>query len=590
MKNVIITSVLALMLATGASAKNIYVSPDGSTSNNGSSWNTPISDLGTAYSKASKGDIILMAAGTYMVTATINMVEGVHVYGGFAKGETSIEGRVRPNAAAEPWKFTNETIITSGNQTFRLVDRVDKDTFWENTIIDGITFKNNVSTNSRVLYLRNSVTLQNCQILNNACKGTVVYGEENTVVRNCYFSGNNTSDATENTVTLQLRGCHSEYFPGNQLYDCVFEGNKVPSLSIYNTAEQLSDQDGTSVTNCVFRNNESSCVQINNQWAKRYLKITHCLFEGNVSSNTGTVLSGNSEVYYDFAFNIIRNNTNTSVAGGDSWRNSIIATKKNAQIENCLIVNNSSENLLIDLQGSTIFNNTIVNNKGTIYVGESYSQVVNSIMVNNQPTHNDKAVFTTENSAVQYCASDIEITDNSSTNTVALLNNVVEANPFVQTTTFVGSTTDEANIQALQNADFSLTSTSLCNNAGSVDFIDEFFMTEEWMDEFMSKDIADNDRIVDGKINMGTYQGGKGTGFNNEKETVSCDVIVEGGIIYVLSEKDGYATLYNINGAMLESKEIRTGTNSSMTVSEKGLYLVRVVAGNQVKAFKVIIK
>jgi hypothetical protein len=41
---------------------------------------------------------------------------------------------------------------------------------------------------------------------------------------------------------------------------------------------------------------------------------------------------------------------------------------------------------------------------------------------------------------------------------------------------------------------------------------------------------------------------------------------------------------------MLESKEIRAGSNSSMIVSEKGLYLVRVVAGNQVKAFKVIIK
>ena len=68
MKNVIITSVLALMLATGANAKNIYVSPDGSASNNGESWNSPISDLGTAYSKASKGDVIYMAGGTYMTT------------------------------------------------------------------------------------------------------------------------------------------------------------------------------------------------------------------------------------------------------------------------------------------------------------------------------------------------------------------------------------------------------------------------------------------------------------------------------------------------------------------------------------------
>lgn len=589
MKNVFITSVLALMLATGANAKNIYVSPDGSASNNGESWDSPISDLGTAYSKASKGDVIFMAGGTYVATATINMVEGVDVYGGFAKGETSIENRVRPNAATEPWKFTNETVIT-GSGDFRLMSRADTNSYWETmSVMDGITFKGYSSSDSRVLFLKNSVTFQNCQVLNNACTTTVVYGEENMIVRNCYFSGNYTSKPDKEAVTLQLRGCHSEYFPGNQLYDCVFEGNKVPSLSIYNTTEQVSDEDGTSVTNCIFRNNESTCIQINNQWAKRYLKITHCLFEGNTSSTTGTVVSGNSEVYYDFAFNIVRNNTNTSTAGGDLWRNSIIATKKNAQIENCLIVNNSSENLLVDLQGSMMFNNTIANNKGTIYVGEAYSQIVNSVMINNQPTHNDKAVYTTANSAVVFSASDVEITDNSSDNSVNFNGNVVEANPFVQPTTFIGSTTDASNIQALQNADFSLTNTSLCINAGSVEFIDEFFMTQEWIDEFMNKDIAGNERIVDGKINIGAYQGGKGTGINNTKEVVQCSVVADAGVIYISSDVDGYATLYNINGAMVESTEITSG-NATMTVSQKGLYLVKIVAGNQAKAFKVIIK
>lgn len=55
---------------------------------------------------------------------------------------------------------------------------------------------------------------------------------------------------------------------------------------------------------------------------------------------------------------------------------------------------------------------------------------------------------------------------------------------------------------------------------------------------------------------MGAYQGGKGTGLNNEKETVNCDVIVEDGIIYVLSEKDGYATLYNIMVRCLSLKKL----------------------------------
>jgi len=594
MKNVIITSVLALMLATGANAKNIYVSPDGSASNNGESWNSPISDLGTAYSKASKGDVIYMAGGTYMTTTTINMVEGVHVYGGFAKGETSIENRVRPNAATEPWKFTNETIITSGNQTFRLVDRVDKDNFWVNTIIDGITFKDNVSTNGRVLYLRNSVTLQNCQILDNACTGTVVYGEENTIVRDCYFSGNTTSNPEKEVVTLQLRGCHNKYFPGNQAYNCLFEGNLVTSLSIYNTNEaggvQEKDEDGTSISNCIFRNNKAACLTINNQFDKRYLKIMYCLFEDNVAApakDAGLVLSGSSLTPADFAFNIIRNNANTSTT---NWRNCIVSARGKIRLSNNLIVNNSSDNLLVDLQGNEMYNCTVANNKGTVYV-DAYSTLSNSIVAKNEPTHKDALICAAKGSYVEYCASNEEPKDDGD-QTVSFDQNIVETNFFVAPTDFVGVAKDDAQKDAIKNADFSLAATSACVNAGEASYYQEVYgMTAEWMEEFMSKDIAGNARIVDGKINMGAYQGGKGTGINNTtvEEAMNCNVTVNGAMIYISSEKDGYATLYNVNGAMIASTEVVAG-NASIPAAQKGLYLVKVVTGNQAKTFKVVIK
>lgn len=590
MKNVIITSALALMLATGANAKDIYVSPDGSASNNGASWESPISDLGTAYSKASKGDVIYMAGGTYTATTTILMVEGVDVYGGFAKGETSVENRVRPDADTEPWKFTNETIIT-GSGDFRLMSRADPDSYWETmSIMDGITFKGHTTENSRVLFLKNSVTFQNCQVLNNACTNTVVYGEENMIVRNCYFSGNDTSNPEKSGVsTLQLRGCHSDYFPGNQLYDCVFEGNKAQSLSIFNDTEQKSDEDGTLVNNCVFRNNLSVCIHINNKWTKRYLKITNCLFEDNTSAGVATVLSGASGVYYDFAFNTIRNNTNTTPAG-EAWRNAIISVSNKAQIENCLIVNNSSENLLINLQESTMYNNTIANNKGTVYIGEGSATVMNSVMVNNQATHNDKSVNVISNSFAQFCASDVEITDASTDGTATLENNIIEANPFVQATDFVGSTTDPAKIQAIKDADFSLAGTSACINAGTVNFIEDFFQTQEWIDEFMAKDIAGNIRIVDNKINIGAYQGKKGTGISNTmEEAMDCNVIADGNVIRISSEKDGYATLYNVNGAVVGASEI-AGGKATIPAAHDGLCLVKVVTGNQVKTFKVVIK
>ena len=593
MKNVIITSVLALMLATGANAKNIYVSPDGSASNNGESWNSPISDLGTAYSKASKGDVIYMAGGTYMTTTTINMVEGVHVYGGFAKGETSIENRVRPNAVTEPWKFTNETIITSGNQTFRLVDRVDKDNFWVNTIIDGITFKDNVSTNGRVLYLRNSVTLQNCQILDNACTGTVVYGEENTIVRDCYFSGNTTSNPEKEVVTLQLRGCHNKYFPGNQAYNCLFEGNLVTSLSIYNTNEaggvQEKYEDGTSISNCIFRNNKAACLTINNQFDKRYLKIMYCLFEDNVAApakDAGLVLSGSSLTPADFAFNIIRNNANTSTT---NWRNCIVSARGKIRLSNNLIVNNSSDNLLVDLQGNEMYNCTVANNKGTVYV-DAYSTLSNSIVAKNEPTHKDALICAAKGSYVEYCASNEESKDDGD-QTVSFDQNIVETNFFVAPTDFVGVAKDDAQKDAIKNADFSLAATSACVNAGEASYYQEVYgMTAEWMEEFMSKDIAGNARIVDGKINMGAYQGGKGTGINTTvEEAMNCNVTVNGAMIYISSEKDGYATLYNVNGAMIASTEVVAG-NASIPAAQKGLYLVKVVTGNQAKTFKVVIK
>lgn len=599
MKNVFITSVLALMLATGANAKNIYVSPDGSASNNGESWDSPISDLGTAYSKASKGDVIFMAGGTYVATATINMVEGVDVYGGFAKGETSIENRVRPNAATEPWKFTNETVITSGTHTFRLVDRVDKTNYWETTIIDGITFKDNVSTDSRVLYLRNSVTLQNCQILNNGCTGTVVYGEENTMVRDCYFSGNKTSDSAKEPVTLQLRGCHSKYYPGNQAHNCVFEGNLIPSLSIYNTNDkdankqdipQESDEDGTLVAECVFRHNQAACITVNNQWDKRYLKITNCLFENNASASlkdAGLVLSGSSLVVpADFAYNTIRNNSNTS---STNWRNSIVSARGKIRLTNNLIINNSSDNLLMDLQGNDAYNNTIANNKGTVYV-DAYSTISNSIVANNEPTHKNALICAAKGSYVEYCASNEEPIGDNSDVAPTFENNIIESNYFVAPTSFIGAAADDAQIDAIKNADYSLNATSACVNAGAANYYEDMYgMTAEWMEEFMSKDIAGNTRIVDGKINMGAYQGGKGTGVNNIEKAMDCIVTVDAGVVYISSEQDGYATLYNINGAMAASEKI-AGGNATIPVVREGLYLVKVVTNNQTKTFKVVIK
>ena len=101
MKKVLLTSCF-VALAAMAGAKTIYVSPSGSASADGSSWATAVDNLPSALALATAGDEVWMAAGTYAVTQTINVLPGVDIYGGFAGTESSIDERVRPDAENAP--------------------------------------------------------------------------------------------------------------------------------------------------------------------------------------------------------------------------------------------------------------------------------------------------------------------------------------------------------------------------------------------------------------------------------------------------------------------------------------------------------
>ena len=165
MKKTLFSAMCALFLCSGMSAKVIYVTTDGNDNNAGTSWETAVKDLNVAISKADKGDDIYIAAGTYVFNTSIMMKNGVSFYGGFAKGETSVDVRQRPNPQTEPWNFTNETIFTGENEN-RLMEREDKSSLWDMLYVDGITFNNyKVTKDWRFLYFRNSVTFQNNKVI-----------------------------------------------------------------------------------------------------------------------------------------------------------------------------------------------------------------------------------------------------------------------------------------------------------------------------------------------------------------------------------------------------------------------------------------
>ncbi len=69
----------------------LFVSPNGSDSNNGSSWGQAFATVSHALSQASGGDQLWVAAGTY--SEKISIPAGVAVLGGFAGTETSVDQR-----------------------------------------------------------------------------------------------------------------------------------------------------------------------------------------------------------------------------------------------------------------------------------------------------------------------------------------------------------------------------------------------------------------------------------------------------------------------------------------------------------------
>lgn len=596
MKKTLFSAMCALFLCSGMSAKVIYVTTDGDDNNAGTSWETAVKDLNVAIGKADKGDDIYIAAGTYYYNATINMKDGVSFYGGFAKGETSVAARQRPNPQAEPWNFTNETIFT-GESKGRLMDRLDKKLLWDMVYVDGITFKDYKSTEDwRVLYFRNSVTFQNNKVIN--CAGTnatLVYGEENFIVRDCYFADNYDLAYSDKTrAVVYFCGCNPKV-KTNRMENCLFENNKITSFGLYNYTPDGSSvpgspenpEDEVVVTNCSFIGNTDKCIGIAYDWSEGTMAITDCLFEGNATTVSGTVFSGKSNVQASFANNIIRNNQNMAESE-DEWRSALITAVSNMVLANNLIVNNTSNRLLMDIQGGTQLNNTIANNKGTLYIDGAGSPFwYNNIVVNNEASR-EKAVEVSANNEqcwIEYSAFDTEIDFGEATNS----NNVVDATPFVNPASFKGVATDATQKEESAKADYSLKEASLAINSGTTEFDYNCELEDAWVEKFMKKDIAGNNRIVNGKINMGAYQGAALTGIYPNKADNGTSVVAYGNQLVVTSDENSVVEVYSIVGEMILTMPVAAGDNT-VNMSGNGFYLIKVSNVNGSKTFKVLVK
>jgi len=241
--------VIGLLLQFNMQAEIYYVKTDGI--GNGTSWNDAAGNIQNMIDKANVGDEIWVAQGIYYPTTeleprvtrtkTFLLKDGVHLYGGFAGNEESIENRTKSdingNGTIEKWEFTNETILSgnidgiediwirkdstngewrwdiTGNENNSYHVIYCQTPFTNKTIIDGVTItgasknRNNEAEIGGAAYLQGNVLLINSIIKHNyaniykkviadfsAISEPYLYGagiyNDGGIISNCYITEN----------------------------------------------------------------------------------------------------------------------------------------------------------------------------------------------------------------------------------------------------------------------------------------------------------------------------------------------------------------------------------------------------------------
>lgn len=612
------TSFLALAAVASMSAKVVYVATDGANTNDGTSWNAAVADIQKACQMVEKGDQIWVAGGTYTLSEAtlkannddkgiwhITIGDGVSLYGGFKKGDTKIEDRERPDAS-QPYLFANPTVITSNGIVLadRIINSSPKTVDKERSLFDGFTIYNVGCKNYAMIHIGTNTTMQNCIVRKCTATGTngsaqIVNLCHDCLIKDCLLEDNYFADGVDGLKFNVVRLCAEPKTPkASSAQGLLFRNNgQGTCLHIYNYPEAT----GTNfITDCSFVDNRTvTCLYINNgKPVNSPVIVDRCLFANNVGTTAaatvgvGVAISGTSGSPAAVANCIVRNNENLAAETADA-KNSIVALNSgNVELINCLIHNNTSKHACVFTTGLTL-NNTIANNIGTNYAQtKSTGSFFNNLYVGNVATK-DKIFLADTESNIEFIGNGVNEAD------VVISNPNAFADRFVADLTpaiFVAPTATAGVLDAATAAaaDFSLVAGSAASNAGIWDydgmpaypamyigFITDGVFNEDIVKLFKT-DIAGNERVVNGQINLGCYQGAKGTGVEAVKAENAAKVYGLNGAV-VVENAQAAVEVYSIGGSLVAKAEC----NGQATVEvPAGLYIVKV--GNA--AFKAIVK
>ena len=258
----------------------IYVSTEGTSSNDGLSWATAKSDVQEAIDLASShnayGMEVWIAKGTYKHGSEMTMKNNVAIYGGFTGTETSKDQRVSGN-----------NTILDGEGKYRVFDNYYySDTPLTNSAkLDNVTIQNGYASYGGAGMYNNyaSPEITNCTFANNSASGSsYAYGggvynssSSSPTLTNCTFSNN--------SAKHYGGGMYNDSSSSPVLTNCTFTNNSASSRGggMYNY-----NASSPKLTNCILWGNtaSSSGNEIYNSGSNNKPTIDTCIIKGGYSS------------------------------------------------------------------------------------------------------------------------------------------------------------------------------------------------------------------------------------------------------------------------------------------------------------------
>ncbi|MDR2937581.1 MAG: hypothetical protein LBU92_01410, partial [Prevotellaceae bacterium] len=210
--------VVVILLCTGFAAQaatTYYVATTGNDSNSGTSATQAKRTIQAAIDVAAMGDVVQVAAGTYLLDSAIVLKEGVNLRGA-------------------------SSVILDGQDKTRIIFQASN--FSTNTLVEGLVivhgFLEDKNARGAGAFLRSNVTLRSCSFRENKIsaqlnsgagsgKGAGLYlDSKDNRIENCTFESNGiTNSFEENTYTAMGAGLYSS--GGNTVVSSHFSQNEI---------------------------------------------------------------------------------------------------------------------------------------------------------------------------------------------------------------------------------------------------------------------------------------------------------------------------------------------------------------------------